>query len=158
MSERNIQLDQLVYEFHRFMFISSRLVRDYGAGLGLQERDAEAILLIWRAQTEGAPLAPSELAEALHISRAGISYLVDRLVDQGLVSRVPDPHDRRRMQLQLAEHSADVGHNFADPLNRALNRQFESRSGEDLHTFTEMLAELSDALAAPTPNHKEESK
>ena len=41
------------------------------------------------------PLMSHELADALRISPASVTGLVDRLVDRGLVRRVADPADRR---------------------------------------------------------------
>ncbi len=42
-----------------------------------------------------------ELAEVKGISRAAVSQAVDALVNRGLVTRRPDPADRRRVQLEL---------------------------------------------------------
>ena len=45
----------------------------------------------------------SELAEAKNISRPAISHGVDMLVNKGLVTRTPDPRDRRHVQLALTD-------------------------------------------------------
>lgn len=40
---------------------------------------------------------PAQLAEASHVSRAGMTSRLDRLVESGLVTREVDPRDRRRI-------------------------------------------------------------
>ena len=47
------------------------------------------------------PIA-GELAEALQISNAAVTKLIDRLEKKGLVIRGSDPSDRRAMRLQLS--------------------------------------------------------
>jgi DNA-binding MarR family transcriptional regulator len=57
----------------------------------------------------------SELALAKHISRPAISQGVDSLVHKGLVSRKPNPADRRYVQLELtAEGDALLDAVFQD--------------------------------------------
>jgi DNA-binding MarR family transcriptional regulator len=45
----------------------------------------------------------SELAQAKNISRPAISQAVDVLVKKGFISRVPDEHDRRHVNLALTD-------------------------------------------------------
>lgn len=45
----------------------------------------------------------AELAEVIGLDRSGVSRRADRLVDAGLVSRVPDARDRRAVLLVLTE-------------------------------------------------------
>lgn len=46
-------------------------------------------------------LAPSELAELLHVDRGTLTGIVERLVAKRLVERRPDPEDGRRATLTL---------------------------------------------------------
>jgi DNA-binding MarR family transcriptional regulator len=68
------------------------------------------------------PMVSHELADALKISPASVTGLVDRLADRGLVERVADPADRRARHvhptteaLQLVEHlmAEGAGHRAA---------------------------------------------
>lgn len=45
----------------------------------------------------------SDLAEHLGITRATASVTVDRLVRRGLIDRIDDPHERRRLTLTLTD-------------------------------------------------------
>lgn len=44
----------------------------------------------------------SELSEHLEITNAGVSQLVDKLVQAGLLERAEDPHDRRAKTIALS--------------------------------------------------------
>ncbi len=48
-----------------------------------------------------APATPTDLAHALDTKLPATSAMIDRLVQAGLVTRVPDPQDRRRVQLSI---------------------------------------------------------
>jgi DNA-binding MarR family transcriptional regulator len=48
-----------------------------------------------------APLTLTDLAQALGTRRSATSAMVDRLTRAGLVCRMPDPQNRRRVQLTL---------------------------------------------------------
>lgn len=137
---------RIVFELHRLIFSSSALISAYTSRLGLHGKDGEALLLVWQGELEGTPLTPSDLAQALHITRAAASYQVERLVEQGLLRRKPDPADRRRVLLVLGENAAHVGHYFISPLSESMTELFLERTPAEVATFTEMLGELATAL------------
>lgn len=49
------------------------------------------------------PRTPAELADLSHVTRATMTGLVDTLERDGLVTREPDPTDRRMMSVALTE-------------------------------------------------------
>jgi DNA-binding MarR family transcriptional regulator len=52
--------------------------------------------------------APTQLADQLTISRAGVSSLIDRLEQQGLVTRTPHERDGRRQSCHLTEEGREL--------------------------------------------------
>lgn len=62
---------------------------------------AEWVLM--RHLFDGGPTSPGDLAAAMGMTRGAISKLEDRLIDRGLLARVPDAIDRRRHRLLLTE-------------------------------------------------------
>lgn len=50
----------------------------------------------------------SEMAEHLGISNAAASQMLERLVEQGLISRSEDPNDRRGKQIELTESGHQI--------------------------------------------------
>src|SRR3954447_21942551 len=56
----------------------------------------------------GGPAASSWLADRLTVSPPSVTAVVDGLAVRGLVVRVPDPSDRRRLNLVLTEEGQRV--------------------------------------------------
>ena len=59
--------------------------------------------VLFQLRRAGQPLAMSELADHVLISRASTTRLVDRLVGLGWVDRWHDDQDRRRVLVRLTE-------------------------------------------------------
>lgn len=69
---------------------------------GLRQGDFDVLTALRRAG-EPYTLIPSELADALMMSRAGMTSRVDRLEEAGLVERALDPADRRSFLVALTD-------------------------------------------------------
>jgi DNA-binding MarR family transcriptional regulator len=65
-------------------------------------------VLLQLAEAPGNRLRMSELAEAVLLSRSGLTRLVDRLQKEGLVQRQPDPEDARGMYTVLTGKGRDA--------------------------------------------------
>jgi DNA-binding MarR family transcriptional regulator len=67
---------------------------------GVNRTDWDALASLRRA---GAPYrrSPTELYRALMRTSGGITHIVDRLEQSGLVERIPDPADRRGLLVRL---------------------------------------------------------
>ena len=66
----------------------------------------EALTVLWFSRAEELPIGI--LASRLMLHVASASYLVDRLVEDGLVERVADRSDRRRVIARLTHHGARI--------------------------------------------------
>lgn len=93
----------------------NRLLADELRPLGLTPSQAEVI----RVLVDRQPLTLVGLGELL-VCETGTnpSRLVDRLVAAGLVSREPDPHDRRHVALTLTDHGAAAAARIAEAESR----------------------------------------
>ena len=92
-------------------------------------------VLIQLAIAPGGRLQMFQLADAVHLSRSGLSRLVARLVDQGLVERCECPSDargafavitdagRERLAGARATHRAGVRARFLDRLDEEQQRR-----------------------------------
>ena len=65
-------------------------------------------VLVQLAEAPDNKLRMSELAEAVLLSRSGLTRLVDRLQSDGLVERQPDPEDARGMYTVLTAKGRDT--------------------------------------------------
>jgi DNA-binding MarR family transcriptional regulator len=67
-----------------------------GYGIGRPEFDVLATL-----RRSGGRLSPGQLSSSLMLSTGGTTARLDRLEENGLVAREPDPHDRRGVVVGL---------------------------------------------------------
>lgn len=84
----------------RLAAASERILAQLRATLGLSSNEMNALLLLH----DGGPMTMTRLAGRIHLSRAAMSALVDRLERGGWVSRSRDPHDRRSVRLAVTGH------------------------------------------------------
>lgn len=79
------------------------------------------------------PLLASELAEAMNVSRANITNLLNVLIQKDLITQVEDDLDKRRKRLKLSVKGAAII-NELEPIRVAKNNDFfaETTEGEKL--------------------------
>lgn len=110
--------------------------------LGIGEGDANALLHI----AENPGIRPTQLREHLGITAAGVTALIDRLVDRGAVRRDIDPNDRRvnriSLTIDIAEEPWVQLTRFDDDFDVAL------LDADEVETLR--FAELLDSLTAST--------
>lgn len=53
-------------------------------------------------------LSPGSLANSTHVTSGTMTTRVDRLLERGFVTRFPDPHDRRGVQVQLTDFGREA--------------------------------------------------
>lgn len=105
-----------------------RVDRATADALGLARSDCRALTML----TEG-PLTPRALAAGLGLTSGSVTALIDRLAARGLVTRAPDPADRRgvlvaatplaAMRLRVAQAP------LAEAVGRLAARYGNERSG-----------------------------
>lgn len=99
MDESDTNFGFLVHDVARQLtsVLDSRL-----SSYGLTRAHWRAVLYIWR--TPG--ISQTELSEILDLSRMGVTGLIDRMENKGLVSRKDDLKDRRVKRIHLTESTA----------------------------------------------------
>ena len=104
-------------------------------------------VLVQLAEAPDRRLRMSELAEAVLLSRSGLSRLVDRLQKDGLVQREPDPLDARGMFTVLTDKGLDTLRDAAAVHLGGVVRLVTSRLDDDeLRQLAGLMAKLD-----PTP-------
>ncbi len=93
----------------------------------------------------------TELADAIILSKSGLTSLVDRMEREGLLERSPDPRDRRAILVTLTEHGAERFRE-ASELHRAfVRRMFTSRvSDDEAATIVDVLARVRSGATEPS--------
>lgn len=93
-----------------------------------------------------------ELAQTLMISPSSLSVMINSMVEQGLVSRVTDPADRRRVLLRLSDNGADIfekaeGQVVENFQTYLLNLPEKDR--EDLNEATSLMLKVMERILRP---------
>ena len=136
--------DRLITTFGRLVEAQSSLGRQLGRELeqqcGLTHTEFEVMLRISRA--DGGRLSMSSLAQQVALTTGGITRLLDRMIEAGLVQRVPCPTDRR---VAFAGLTASGQRLLSDAMRvhaANLRRVFNTFSADDLSTLDELLDRL----------------
>jgi DNA-binding MarR family transcriptional regulator len=90
------------------------------------------VLIVLNAE---GPLPMRGLAEALDVSQASATGIVDRMEQRGLVSRERDAADRRVVRVLASETGRNLIDGVADQRRDHLGRMLEVRSDEEARGF-----------------------
>jgi DNA-binding MarR family transcriptional regulator len=100
--------NQFVATLHKwieiFMRRSMRSFILYSKESGLSMSQIGALFQVHRRGTCGV----SDIGDGLGITSAAASQMLDRMVQQGLIERSEDPHDRRVKQIILTEKGREI--------------------------------------------------
>jgi len=97
-------------------------------------------------------MTAGELAERTGLTTGAITGVIDRLERAKLVRRARDPHDRRRIALELvhdAERDREIGALY-EPLGRAITGLVAQLSAAERATVLDFLLKASAILEAET--------
>jgi MarR family transcriptional regulator, 2-MHQ and catechol-resistance regulon repressor len=102
------------------------------------------------------PMLQGQLQEKILISSGGITWVVNKLIDRGLVRRRPCPDDRRARWAELTPAgSAFIREHFPDHA-RAIERATSGLTGAERTQATKLLRKLGTSAAElPVPTKKE---
>ena len=139
--------DRLVTTFGRLLEAHAALTRRAGRSLerecGIPQAWFEVLLRISRA--DGGQVSMGALAQQVALTSGGITRLLDRMIDAGLVQRVPCPTDRRVL---FAALTAQGNAKLAEALvvhTTDLRVVFDGFTGRDLDALDGLLNRLRDA-------------
>lgn len=108
------------------------------------------LILLMRESSNTA--APSVLADKAGVSRATMTGLIDGLERDGLVERVPDPEDRRRLAIQLTAAGQAKLDEVMPDYYRRVRQLMQPLSESERKVFIELLDKIqagASSLSAP---------
>jgi MarR family transcriptional regulator, 2-MHQ and catechol-resistance regulon repressor len=97
------------------------------------------------------PLLVGQLQRAVLKSSGGMTYVVDRLQDKGLVRRRPCPDDRRALYAELTEEGRALMDRIFPEHAAAIERAVAGLSPADQATAVELLRRLGHSAAEAVP-------
>lgn len=94
---------------------------------------------------EGTPLSMSELGKRLYISKPYMTVLVDQLIEDGHVQRIPDTRDRRVINITITaegrRHLKQAASRYKDNIKNILS-DLDRKDLEDLCQSLEKLRNI----------------
>lgn len=95
------------------------------------------------------PLSLGDIQWKILVSSGGITYLVDRLVQRGLVERRPSPEDRRTRFAALTDAGVALLDEIFPEHARALSEGMQALDPEEKRILADLLKRLGRGAAAP---------
>lgn len=95
-----------------------------------------------------------KLADALKVTPSNLTGVIDRLVEQGLVSRKENPEDRRMMLLKATVKGEELVGDLRERRITHLSQALSELSPEELNTIVQgltLLAKVTEAQAKQAP-------
>jgi DNA-binding MarR family transcriptional regulator len=105
------------------------------------------------------PITAGELGERVGLTTGAITGVIDRLEHAGLVQRVRDPSDRRRVVLELLsnpDHEQTLNQLYA-PLGHAIMSLVGSYSQAEQETIRDFITKATAALEAETARLRQQA-
>jgi DNA-binding MarR family transcriptional regulator len=125
---------------------SDQIGRLFAASHELRPTDFRALLHVMVAETAGRPMTSGDLTERMGLSGAGITYLVDRLIESGHIRRESHPDDRRKVVLRYSKPGLDTARSFFNPLGMHTRAAMSDLPDADLaaahRVFTALIAAM----------------
>jgi MarR family transcriptional regulator for hemolysin len=122
-----------------------KLADDALDGQGLSAATAWVLTQLGRLGSEA---RLTDLAEATEIAAPSLVRLLDQLVEQGLVTRTPDDHDRRAKRLALTARAQPIVEASERSLAALRHRILGDIDAETLAATAAVLERISAAAAA----------
>jgi DNA-binding MarR family transcriptional regulator len=103
--------------------------------------------LLYKLHVHGNSLRVTALAELLGVDAPTVTRKIQQLEREGLVSRLPDPDDRRATQIKLTPAGRRTLERMLKARRAWLERLVDGWDEPELATFAELLAKFSEALS-----------
>jgi DNA-binding MarR family transcriptional regulator len=103
----DVTTEGLVSRIHKISRYIDKALSETAQEFGLTVGDWE-LLSCLRRQGPPYKCSPSELSRDLMLSSGAMTNRLDKLEEQGLIARHPDPSDRRGVQVELTTKGRDI--------------------------------------------------
>jgi DNA-binding MarR family transcriptional regulator len=99
----------------------------------------------------GGPLPAGAVGERVHITSGSTTSVLDTLERNGLIERLADPDDRRRVLVEVTPEAQELLDRLLADVSQAVSVALDRFSEQELETFRSMLIRVREAIAeAPT--------
>jgi DNA-binding MarR family transcriptional regulator len=130
----------------------SRLLRRFQEQDAFGEVSMSEYDVLYTLSKAGEPVRMGELGCAVLLSQPGLSRLVDRLVQRGLIERCPDPADRRSVLVRLTDAGRTVQKQVGRRHARQVAEAMTVLDADELRQLRTLATKLARAQAVPVLN------
>ncbi|MEO1919368.1 MAG: MarR family transcriptional regulator [Paracoccaceae bacterium] len=117
--------------------------RQHGIRLGAEEWSV--LLLLWQKDNR----TTGDLADLTVKDQTTMTRLLDGLVRKNLLTRVPDPDDRRRARISLSPQGTDMQSQLVPIALGLIQQSQKGISTDDLHTTRRVLQQMTQNMLEP---------
>ena len=111
---------------------SDWISRSFAEQNHVSANEFRALLFVMLAERTGVHLTAGDLRKQMGLSGAAITYLVDRMVDNGHLRRETDPSDRRKVILRYGQQGMSVAMEFFSRLSQHNEQAMAHLPDDDL--------------------------
>jgi DNA-binding MarR family transcriptional regulator len=126
--------------------ISEQIGHVFARSNDLRPNDFRALMHVATADAEGSPVSAGQLSRLMGVSAPAVTYLVERMIESGHLARVPDPADRRRVNLTYTDQGMSVAAGFFGPLGSHTRAALSALPDSDLTAAHRVLVSVTAAL------------
>jgi DNA-binding MarR family transcriptional regulator len=134
------QLEDIASDILDSFPVFLRRVSRMEAHRGMKKLDPSRFVL--RAVYMHGPVRMSEIGKHMGISRPYMTILVDKLIEEGLVERVPDSSDRRVVNVTITDAGRDAVREFMSNARETIVRNLSSLDSTDISSLHEAMKRI----------------
>jgi DNA-binding MarR family transcriptional regulator len=137
------EADPLVFEA-QFMLLRTHMAVKLMAPFDLRRGVTEARYNVLRslAQTEDGRLKMTDIVQCMNVSPTNITKLVDQLVNDGYVRRLPDATDKRKFWVELTASGREVLEEMIPLVSDSIRGVWEGISEQEMRLLIHLLARV----------------
>jgi DNA-binding MarR family transcriptional regulator len=127
---------------------SDWIARAFATRNGVSANEFRALLFVMISETAGFRMTAGDLRKNMGLSGAAITYLVERMAENGHLRREVDPSDRRKVILRYGDHGMKVAREFFAGLGAHTHAALSDLPDEDLNAAHRTFDALVTAMRA----------
>lgn len=132
-------------ELERVGFLIAKMIGELTKRYQLSHAGLNALAVV---EGNAAPIASGELAERMHVSSGTTTSLIDNLERRGLVVRLTDPDDRRRVLIDITPAAQELLDELLPEVSRLMTHLFGQLSDSKLIALRATLDDIRASMDA----------
>lgn len=132
-SERELLLGELSNAVRRDAYATAAVNEAAHRVLGINATDGRCLDIL----AQHGSISAGELAREARLTTGGLTAVIDRLEHAGYARRTADPHDRRRVLVEITDRARELSWELFGPLAAASGPLLEHYTDEQLRMLTE---------------------